>query len=89
MSLYNSCVIKNNMYKAFLKGTCSYDAYKLYCKHSSGFDSISIRLLKITITSIVEPLCLIFNKSFLTGQLPINLKIAKICLKFKSCDKMT
>ena len=56
-------------------------------KHSSGFDSISVRLLKITITSIVKLLCLIFNKSFLTGQVPTYLKIVKICLIFKSGDK--
>ena len=56
-------------------------------KHSPHFNSNSIRLLKITITNIVKPLCLIFNESFLIEQVLAYLKIAKICHTFKSGDK--
>jgi hypothetical protein len=56
-------------------------------KYSSGHDNISAKLIKLTINTISKPLCLIFNKSFLLGQVPVSLKIAKICPIYKSGDK--
>ena len=48
-------------------------------KKSCGHDNISISLIK---------LCSIFNKSFLTGQFPSYLKIARIIPIYKSGEKI-
>ena len=56
----------------------------LKSKTSQGFDNISTKLTKLTITEIALPLTHIFNLSFLHGEVPEQLKIAKIIPIFKS-----
>ena len=40
-------------------------------KQSHGHDEINVILIKSKINVIVKPLCIIFNKSFLTRQFPL------------------
>ena len=54
---------------------------------SRGFDNISMQTAKSTIHHIVAPLVHIFNRSFLTGVVPDNMKIAKILPIFKTGNK--
>ena len=56
-------------------------------KTSFGPDNISSKLLKIILPQIVDPLCHLFNLSFQTGYIPIQLKLAKVVPVFKSGDK--
>ena len=56
-------------------------------KTSRDCDGLSIKIVKYFISSIVDPLCFIFNKSFTYGIFPTSLKIAKIVPIFKSGDK--
>ena len=53
---------------------------------SHGFDSISTKILHDTIEEIATSLTHIFNRSFLTGIVPDNMKIGKIVLVSKSGD---
>ena len=57
-------------------------------KKSCGHDNISILLIKSVINTIAKPLCAIFNQSFLTGQFPSYLKIARIIPIYKSGEKI-
>ena len=59
----------------------------LPAKESAGFDNISLKVIKLVIPTIVKPLCLIINKSFILGKFPVWLKTAKITPIFKSGDK--
>ena len=59
---------------------------KLKTKTSSGHDKISTKLLKETINNIAEPITHIINKSFLTGVVPNNMKIAKVVPIYKASD---
>ena len=56
-------------------------------RQSHGHDEINIILIKSIISVIVKPLCIIFNNSFLTRQIPSFLKIARITPIYKSGDK--
>ena len=47
-------------------------------KTSSGHDCISSKLLKYLTPSISVPISIVINKSFETGTVPRNMKIAKI-----------
>ena len=58
----------------------------LNSSRSSGFDGISVCLLKKIIHNIVDPLSHIFNLSLSTGICPNSLKIAKIIQIFKKDD---
>jgi hypothetical protein len=60
---------------------------KLASKHSSGYDGISVFLIKKVVSNISKPLCAIINKSFQVGLFPKNCKIAKIIPVFKSGDR--
>ena len=51
---------------------------------SSGFDEISVGLLKQIIHYISPPLCHIFNLSLSNGQCPVSLKVAKVIPVFKN-----
>ena len=62
-------------------------AGKLKNKSSCGPDNISSKLLKRILPSITIPLCYLFNLSFQTGYIPIQLKTAKVVPIFKSGDK--
>ena len=56
-------------------------------KNSSGWDAISNKLLKNIKTSIVEPLCFLFNKSLKTGIFPDIMKLANVVLLYKMGKK--
>ena len=56
-------------------------------KTSAGYDNISMKTIKSVITYIAEPLSKIINKSFSTGLVPDQLKIAKVCPIFKNGDR--
>ena len=51
---------------------------------SCAFDGISSTVMKSVLPSIAEPLAHIFNLSFLSGSVPLNLKVAKIIPIFKT-----
>ena len=53
---------------------------------SSGFDEISVNLLKKIIHPIALPLTHIFNLSLSTGRCPTSLKIAKVTPVYKKDD---
>ena len=57
---------------------------KLKNKKSSGHDKISSNLLKFIIPSIMGPICHLFDLSFKTGFIPMQLKTAKIVPIYKS-----
>ena len=56
-------------------------------KTSSGHDGISSKLLKCLTPSITVPISIIINKSFQTGIVPGNMKIAKIIPIYKAKEK--
>ena len=51
----------------------------LLSKKSSGYDGITVDIMKRSIRCISEPLAKIFNISFETSEVPDLLKIAKVC----------
>ena len=62
---------------------------KLKSKSSSGPDHVSSKLLKdiIHVHVIAEPLAHVFNLSFKTGNIPVQLKTAKVIPVFKDGAK--
>ena len=60
---------------------------KLKPKSSSGQDGISAKLMKATITNIINPITHIINQSLQTGIVPEQMKTAKVVPIFKSSDK--
>ena len=56
-------------------------------KKSTGHDGISSSLIKQIKTAICIPLTTIINKSLETGQVPTNMKLAKVILIYKAKDK--
>ena len=63
---------------------------KLPNKASHGYDEVSNVMLKALRTSIVFPLCHIFNHSILEGKFPTRMKLAEVIplYKEKSMDQM-
>jgi len=65
-----------------LKNTTMHETGKiihsLKSKDSSGYDGISLRILKITAPCVLSPLTFIFNKSLLTGIFPERLKFLEV-----------
>ena len=61
-------------------------ANKLKPKTSSSHDDISTKLLKQTLNNIVLPITHIINRSFDTGIVPTDMKIAKVIPIHKSSD---
>ncbi len=59
----------------------------LSCKTSSGFDNLSNKIVKTCKQALAEPISIIVNKSFESGEFPDSLKISKIFPLFKSGDK--
>jgi len=53
---------------------------------SFGHDEISTKLLKQTINNIIDKIIHIVNRSFSTGIVPDQMKIAKVIPIFKSSD---
>jgi len=60
---------------------------KLKNKWSSGFDNIPVTILKASIIRIAEPISQLINYSFITGNFPDPLKIAKVSPIFKTGEK--
>ena len=58
-------------------------AIKLKNKLSSEHDNISTKLIKETISQTLQPITHIINKSFETGVVPHDMKIAKVIPIFK------
>ena len=56
---------------------------KLPSKRSSGYDNISNILLKDIVASIVDVLCVIFNKSIELGEFPSMMKLAEVVPLYK------
>ena len=54
---------------------------------TTGYDNISMSLIKDTITSISNPLTHIFNLSITSGIVPVELKIARVVPLFRAGDK--
>ena len=61
----------------------------LKCKNSSGHDGISSKLLKSLQPALCLPISILINKSMETGQVPADMKIAKIIPIYKSKEKTT
>ena len=61
--------------------------HHLKSKTSTGHDLISNKLLKSFSFEISDPLTKIVNKSLATGEVPDNMKIAKVIPVYKSKDK--
>jgi hypothetical protein len=62
-------------------------ANKLKPKLSCGHDNISTKLLKLSIEHIIEPITHVINRSFDTGIVPKQMKIAKVIPIHKSSDQ--
>ena len=56
-------------------------------KSSSGQDGISTKIMKATITNIINPITHIINQSLQTGIVPDQMKIAKVVPIYKSSDQ--
>jgi len=61
-------------------------ATKLKPNLSCGHDNISTKLLKLSIEHIIEPITHVVNRSFDTGIIPKQMKIAKVIIIHKSSD---
>ena len=55
--------------------------------YSKGHDNLSVNTVKQCNAELSKPLCMIFNKSIVSGIVPDDLKIAKIIPIYKSDDK--
>ena len=81
---------KNKQNSIFLNPTNTDEIIKitknLKSSNSSGIDDISTKLLKMIINEIAPVLSHIFNRSLLSGIVPLQLKIAKVNPIFKSGD---
>ena len=59
-------------------------------KHTSpGWDEVDSRVIKEVASEITEPLTHIINQSLITGQIPSELKLAKVTPIFKAEDAKT
>ncbi len=84
--------LKNRVSSSFFINPVTADEIINVVKHlpakaSTDCDGLSIKLIKHIINFIVEPLCVLINKSFNKGVFPNSLKIAKIVPIYKSGDK--
>ena len=79
--------LKNSMYLEPIESQVVLEAtIKLKTKLSSGHDNISTKLIKETINQTLQPITHIINKSFETGVVPHDMKIAKAIPIFKAGD---
>ena len=73
-----------------LKNTTTHEIGKiihsLKSKDSSGYDGISLRILKISAPYVLSPLTFIFNKSLLTDIFPERLKFLEVTPIHKKGD---
>jgi len=64
-----------------------FNTYNLKPKLSQGYAGISTKLLKESIPNILQHITHIINRSFVTGIVPQDLKIAKVIPIYKSSDQ--
>ena len=62
---------------------------KLKCSKSTGYDKISVKLIKDAAGILCKPLAAVFNSSFSTGIFPEIWKAARVTSIFKSARKET
>ena len=79
MSIFSNFEISISTIRSFLK--------KLDANKAPGPDGIHGKILKNCATSIAYPLYLIFNKSFQTGYIPNDWKLANVVPVFKKGEK--
>ena len=60
---------------------------KMACKSSCGVDEISSKVVKYVAQYISAPLCHIFNRTFATGKIPNDLKVALVTPVYKASGK--
>ena len=75
--------LKNSMYLELIESQVVLEA-----KLSSGHDNISTKLIKETINQTLQPITHIIDKSFETGVVPHDMKIAKVTHIFKAGDNI-
>ena len=79
--------LKNSMHLEPIESQVVLEAaIKLKAKLSSGHDNISTKLIKETINQTLQPITHIINKSFETGVVPHDMKIAMVIPIFKAGD---
>lgn len=61
---------------------------KLNINKSTGVDNVHPRVLKECANSLAKPFSIIFNKSYLSGELPEMWSCANVTPLFKKGDKM-
>jgi hypothetical protein len=61
----------------------------LHPKKSQDMCGVSLFFIKKFINILANPLCHVFNRSIITGYVPLQLKIAKVIPIFKSGDPQT
>ena len=75
----------------FLRPTTESEISRLICdlpnKKSAGSDTITNVLLKQISSSIIHPLCIIYNKSLNNGQFPDKMKLADTVLLYKNKER--
>lgn len=64
-----------------------YEIKNLNPKKSPGYDGLSAKFIRSVANEISEPLSHIFNLTFISGNIPDNLKKALITPVFKANDK--
>ena len=83
---------KSNPNSIFFTPTTRYEIIDIVStlknNKSAGHDEINNYILKGVILSIADPLEYIFNESLLTGQVPEQMKIAKVIPLFKKGDHL-
>lgn len=81
----------SNSNTMFLNGVCQSDVleavYQFKSKKSTDCHGIDMSLIKDVIHCIVEPLTYICNKSFSTGIVPDQMKMAKVIPIYKGGNK--
>ena len=60
---------------------------EMQSKNSTGFDGIASSFIKQIKESLAFPLTIIINKSLSTGEIPANLKVAKVVPLYKHKEK--
>lgn len=75
----------------FLGGICLSDVLEVVRKFkkrkSTDCDNVDMSLIKEVVNCVLEPFTYICNKSFLTGNFPDKMKIAKVLPIYKNGEK--
>ncbi len=87
---YTKYLKKPNHYSLFLSPTTIYEISKIITnldyKRAAGMDNIRPKLLKACNNELATSLAHFTNLSFLSGNYPDQLKIAKVIPLFKKCE---